>query len=95
MHVPIAHPVMVAKTAATADHISGGRLGLNIVAGWHNEELAIFGLDEREHDERYDVADEWAEVLKQLWTVEGERLAEAGVRSVADTQRQAARMRSA
>ena len=72
MHVPLAHPVMVAKMAATADHVSGGRLGLNIVAGWHSEELAMFGLDQREHDERYEVADEWAEVLEQLWTVEGE-----------------------
>jgi alkanesulfonate monooxygenase SsuD/methylene tetrahydromethanopterin reductase-like flavin-dependent oxidoreductase (luciferase family) len=72
MHVPLAHPVMVAKMAATADHISGGRLGLNIVAGWNTEELAMFGLGQREHDERYEVADEWATVLKQLWTVEGE-----------------------
>jgi dimethylsulfone monooxygenase len=72
IHVPLAHPVMVAKMAATADHISGGRLGLNIVAGWHTEELAMFGLDQREHDERYAVADEWAQVLKQLWTTEGE-----------------------
>ena len=72
MHVPLAHPVMVAKMAATADHISGGRLGLNIVAGWHTEELAMFGLAQREHDERYEVAGEWAEVLKQLWTVTGD-----------------------
>ena len=72
MHVPLAHPVMVAKMAATADHISGGRLGLNIVAGWHTEELAMFGLGQREHDERYEVAEEWTAVLKQLWTVEGD-----------------------
>jgi FMNH2-dependent dimethyl sulfone monooxygenase len=72
MHVPLAHPVMVAKMAATADHISGGRLGLNVVAGWHTEELAMFGLDQRDHDERYEVADEWAAVLKQLWTVPGD-----------------------
>jgi alkanesulfonate monooxygenase SsuD/methylene tetrahydromethanopterin reductase-like flavin-dependent oxidoreductase (luciferase family) len=32
----------------------------------------MFGLGQREHDERYEVADEWAQVLKQLWTVEGE-----------------------
>jgi FMNH2-dependent dimethyl sulfone monooxygenase len=72
MHVPLAHPVMVAKMAATADHVSGGRFGLNIVAGWHTEELAMFGLGQREHDERYEVADEWARVLEQLWTTPGE-----------------------
>ena len=72
-HVPIAHPVLAAKMGATVDHISGGRFGLNIVAGWNASELAMFGLTQRDHDERYEVADEWAQVLKQLWTVNGER----------------------
>jgi dimethylsulfone monooxygenase len=72
-HVPVAHPVLAAKMAATADHVSGGRFGLNIVAGWNADELAMFGLTQKEHDERYDVADEWTRVLKQLWTVEGGR----------------------
>ena len=72
-HVPLAHPVLAAKMSATADHISGGRFGLNIVAGWYTAELSMFGLTQREHDERYEVADEWTQALKQLWTVEGER----------------------
>jgi dimethylsulfone monooxygenase len=71
-HVPLAHPVLAAKMVTTADHVSGGRFGLNIVAGWYAQELAMFGLAQREHDERYEVADEWAQVLKQLWTVDGE-----------------------
>src|SRR5207237_4406784 len=44
----------------------------NIVAGWYAAELEMFGLSQREHDERYKVADEWAAALKQLWTLEGE-----------------------
>ena len=72
-HVPLAHPVLAAKMVATADHVSGGRFGLNIVAGWYAQELAMFGLAQKEHDERYEVADEWTQVLKQLWTVEGEQ----------------------
>jgi len=72
-HVPVAHPVLAAKMVTTADHVSGGRFGLNIVAGWYTEELSMFGLTQREHDERYEVADEWTQVLKQLWTVPGER----------------------
>src|SRR4051795_4432573 len=32
----------------------------------------MFGLGQREHDERYAVADDWAQVLKQLWTTHGE-----------------------
>lgn len=71
-HVPLGHPVMAAKMAATADHVSGGRFGLNIVAGWNAAELAMFGLTQREHDERYAVADEWAQALVQMWTTPGD-----------------------
>jgi alkanesulfonate monooxygenase SsuD/methylene tetrahydromethanopterin reductase-like flavin-dependent oxidoreductase (luciferase family) len=72
VHVPLIHPAMVAKMMATVDEISGGRAGVNIVAGWNPEEMAMFGLTQREHDERYAVADEWAQVIKQLWTTAGE-----------------------
>jgi alkanesulfonate monooxygenase SsuD/methylene tetrahydromethanopterin reductase-like flavin-dependent oxidoreductase (luciferase family) len=72
-HVPVGHPVLAAKMGATVDHISGGRFGLNIVAGWNAAELAMFGLTQREHDERYEVADEWAQILKQLWMVAGDQ----------------------
>jgi alkanesulfonate monooxygenase SsuD/methylene tetrahydromethanopterin reductase-like flavin-dependent oxidoreductase (luciferase family) len=67
-HIPTMHPVLVAKMAATIDHISGGRFGLNLVAGWQPEEIAMFGTTQREHDERYDVADDWVAVAKRLWT---------------------------
>jgi alkanesulfonate monooxygenase SsuD/methylene tetrahydromethanopterin reductase-like flavin-dependent oxidoreductase (luciferase family) len=73
VHVPIVHPALAAKMMATADHISGGRIGLNIVAGWNPEEMSMFGMTQRDHDERYQVADEWAQVIKQLWTVEEEQ----------------------
>ena len=65
-HVPTAYPVRVAKTIATIDHISHGRYGINIVAGWNEEEIKMFGLTQREHDERYDYADEFMEVLVRL-----------------------------
>jgi dimethylsulfone monooxygenase len=66
-HVPTVHPVMAAKMVTTIDHISGGRVGLNIVAGWQPEEIAMFGSEQREHDERYEVSDEWAQLVKRLW----------------------------
>ena len=72
LHVPTVHPVLAAKMGATIDHISGGRFGLNIVAGWQPEEIAMFGSAQREHDERYEVADEWAQVVDQLWSTPGE-----------------------
>ena len=79
-HVPVAHPVLAAKMVATADHVSGGRFGLNIVAGWYPQEFSMFGLTQKDHDERYAVADEWTQVLKQLWTVEGDRVGPQDVR---------------
>lgn len=68
IHVPTAHPVRIAKEAVTVDHVSGGRLGLNIVAGWNQLELDMFGVADTDHDERYDVADEWIDFASRLWT---------------------------
>lgn len=68
VQVPVIHPVMAAKMIVTADHISGGRMGVNITAGWFPEEFAMFGLKQREHADRYAYADEWTTLLKKLWT---------------------------
>ena len=70
VQVPTVHPVRAAKEAVTVDHISGGRFGLNLVAGWNAGETRMFGHDLRPHEERYDVADEFATLLKRLWTEE-------------------------
>jgi alkanesulfonate monooxygenase SsuD/methylene tetrahydromethanopterin reductase-like flavin-dependent oxidoreductase (luciferase family) len=70
VHVPLFHPVLVAGMASTIDHVSGGRFSINVVAGWSAEELGMFGLDLRPHDERYEYAAEWMELLKRLWTAE-------------------------
>lgn len=72
VHVPTAHPILAAKMGATVDHVSNGRFGLNVVAGWQPEEIAMFGSPQRDHDERYDVAAEWAELIERLWTTPGE-----------------------
>ena len=71
-HVPTVHPVRIAKEFATVDHISGGRFGLNIVAGWNESEIGMFGAPQAEHDARYDYADDWTNLLKALWSTEGE-----------------------
>ncbi len=71
-HVPLTHPVAAAKQAATIDHISGGRFGLNIVCGWFKNEFEMFGAEWRGHDERYDYAAEWLDFVRQLWTREEE-----------------------
>ena len=68
VHVPTVHPVRAAKEIATIDHISGGRFALNIVAGWNEPEIRMFGVSQREHDRRYAYADEFTALLKRLWT---------------------------
>ena len=70
VHAPLMHPVAVAKMAATADHISGGRFALTVVAGWFKNEFEMFGTDMKEHDARYEFAAEWIEVIKRLWSEE-------------------------
>lgn len=67
-HVPTVHPVMAAKQATTIDHITNGRFGLNIVSGWFEDELGMFSVPQRAHDQRYQASDEWITVMKRLWT---------------------------
>ena len=56
----------------TIDHLTGGRFSLNVVTGWYRPEIEMFGEPQMEHDERYDRAVEWLDVIKQLWTREEE-----------------------
>ncbi len=62
-------PFHVARLFATLDQMSGGRVAWNIVTSLNDSEAANFGRTQHlEHDERYDRADEFVEVVKQLWT---------------------------
>ena len=64
------HPLQLAKLGATADHISRGRWGLNLVTGYQPQERAMFGLDRIEHDRRYEMAAEFADMMLTLWREE-------------------------
>src|SRR6516165_9797488 len=61
VHAPLFDPLIAAKEFVTADHIGEGRFGLNIVAGWNEGEFAMFGVQQREHADRYEFAQEWME----------------------------------
>ena len=50
--VTFRHPAVVAKAAATVDHVSGGRIEVGMGAGWMTEEHERFGLDFPETRER-------------------------------------------
>jgi FMNH2-dependent dimethyl sulfone monooxygenase len=67
VHVPLHHPIVVAKQIATADHIGQGRLGVNIVCGWNEDEFQMFGVSKHEHDARYAQGEEWWDIVKRIW----------------------------
>ncbi len=70
VHAPLFHPLIAAKEMVTADQIGGGRFGLNLVAGWNEGEFAMFGVEQRDHEDRYDYAEEWLNIIKQAWSAE-------------------------
>lgn len=62
------HPYTFARRMSTLDHLSGGRIGWNIVTGYLDSAARNLGLGQQPgHDERYDLADEYMEVVYKLW----------------------------
>src|SRR5258708_13434242 len=72
VHAPLFHPLIAAKELVTADHVGEGRLGVNLVVGWNEGEFEMFGVKQREHDVRYDFAQEWLDVVKHAWSDAGQ-----------------------
>jgi FMN-dependent oxidoreductase (nitrilotriacetate monooxygenase family) len=61
-------PFHVARTFATLDHLSAGRAAWNVVTSVNDCEAQNFGLQSHlSHDERYDRADEFLDVVAGLW----------------------------
>lgn len=73
IHTAFNHPMVTAKQLATLDQLGGGgRAGLNIVAGWNQPEYEAMGtLMPHEHDDRYNFAQEWADVVLAAWQEPG------------------------
>ncbi|MGH6828138.1 MAG: LLM class flavin-dependent oxidoreductase [Rhizomicrobium sp.] len=69
LHAILHNPVVAAKMIATLDHISGGRAGLNIVAGAYRGEFEQMDAWDTslDHDRRYDLTEEWTTIVKRLW----------------------------
>jgi FMNH2-dependent dimethyl sulfone monooxygenase len=61
-------PAILAKQAANIDHISNGRLALNVVSSWWADEARRYGIHFEEHDDRYARTEEWLKVLNGAWT---------------------------
>jgi alkanesulfonate monooxygenase len=60
-------PTVAARMAVTLDHVTGGRIALNIVTGGNDAELARDG-DWSEKDTRYRRTDEFLEIVRKVWT---------------------------
>lgn len=62
------HPYPFARRASTLDHLTNGRFGWNVVTGYLPAAARAMGeADQMPHDQRYDHADEYLEVLYKLW----------------------------
>ncbi len=61
------HPYPFARRLATLDHLTNGRVGWNVVTGYLPSAAQNMGeTDQLPHDERYDRADEYLEVIYKL-----------------------------
>ncbi len=60
-------PALFAKQAANIDHISDGRLALNVVSSWWEQEAKMYGVGFDQHDDRYGRTSEWLDVVNGVW----------------------------
>ena len=67
--VPQREPLLVAKTVATIDALSGGRMVLGVGAGWYREEFEVLGA---EYETRGRRLDEAIAIMRHLWSGTGE-----------------------
>lgn len=61
-------PANFASAAATLDHLTGGRVRINIVSGKDN--LAAYGVSEGDQAHRYSRTKEFMRLVRRLWTEE-------------------------
>lgn len=70
VHPGLWDPVMVGKLAASLDRMCRGRMALNIVNGWFDEEFRMFGGTVLKGEERYRRTIEFIDILRGLWANE-------------------------
>jgi dimethylsulfone monooxygenase len=75
VHPGLWQPGVLAKWIATADHLSAGRVAVNVVSGWFKDEFTQLGEPWLEHDERYRRSAEFITALKKIWTEDEAELA--------------------
>ena len=62
------HPYYLARLMNSLDHVTGGRIAMNLVTSTRRSDAANFGFDElMEHASRYDRMEEFVDVCRKLW----------------------------
>ena len=62
------HPFTFARRLSTLDHLTGGRIGWNVVTGYLDSAARALGLPRQAaHDGRYDAADDFIRAVRSLW----------------------------
>ncbi|HEX8331985.1 MAG TPA: LLM class flavin-dependent oxidoreductase [Segetibacter sp.] len=64
-------PAIFAKQAANIANISNGRLSLNVVSSWWQDEALKYGIEYEKHDDRYARMNEWISIVKGMWEKDG------------------------
>ncbi|SCB20248.1 dimethylsulfone monooxygenase SfnG [Rhizobium hainanense] len=62
------NPALAAKQIATINHLTNGRVAVNIVSGWFRGEFAAIGEHWLDHDERYRRSEEFIRALRGIWS---------------------------
>src|ERR671918_2375900 len=62
------HPSVLAKSAVTVDHVSGGRVELGLGAGWHDGEHRAYGFEFPPTATRMARLAEQLEIVTRSWT---------------------------
>jgi len=70
LYVGYRNPALLAKAAATLDHLSGGRFEIGLGAGWHEWEARAYGYDFPGVGTRLDMLEEGVQVVRGLLTAE-------------------------
>ncbi len=85
------HPYPFARRMSTLDHLTKGRIGWNIVTGYLNSAALGMGqAQQTEHDTRYDLAEDYMQVVYKLWEAsweDGAVLRDKAARRFADASR--------
>jgi alkanesulfonate monooxygenase SsuD/methylene tetrahydromethanopterin reductase-like flavin-dependent oxidoreductase (luciferase family) len=70
--VTFRHPSVLAKSAVTADHVSGGgRIELGLGAGWLEDEHARYGFPFPPTGKRFELLEEQVEIIRRQWSETG------------------------